>query len=279
MTNRQTINDTMPNWLLGSGIFNALDNYDVPWRVADIANELDMEYHGNISGDKYISPLVRKMKAGDTLTDAEMKSLAGVIYTLYKDNWDKEWETMNLQYNPIENYNMVEKMSDDITTDEYGRTHTRTDNTTHAKTGTETESRNLTDRNTPNVTELTTPNLTDTSNNSVYGFNSSNASPTGTSTNAQTGTNTVTRSGSDTTTHTGSDTMTHNTTDRNTGTVTDADTGTDTHTRNYKLTRSGNIGVTTSQQMIQSQRDLYMWNLFYNVVFPDIDRVLTLSVY
>lgn len=279
MTNRQTINDTMPNWLLGSGIFNALDNYDVPWRVADIANELDMEYHGNISGDKYISPLVRKMKAGDTLTDAEMKSLAGVIYTLYKDNWDKEWETMNLQYNPIENYNMVEKMSDDITTDEYGRTHTRTDNTTHAKTGTETESRNLTDRNTPNVTELTTPNLTDTSNNSVYGFNSSNASPTGTSTNAQTGTNTVTRSGTDTTTHTGSDTMTHNTTDRNTGTVTDADTGTDTHTRNYKLTRSGNIGVTTSQQMIQSQRDLYMWNLFYNVVFPDIDRVLTLSVY
>ena len=279
MKNRQTINDTMPNWLLGSGIFNALDNYDVPWRVADIANELDMEYHGNISGDKYISPLVRKMKAGDTLTDAEMKSLAGVIYTLYKDNWEKEWETMNLQYDPIENYRMVEKMSDDITTDEYGRTHTRTDNTTHAKTGTETESHNLTDRNTPNVTELTTPNLTDTSNNAVYGFNSSNASPTGTSTNAQTGTNTVTRSGTDTTTHTGSDTMTHNTTDRNTGTVTDADTGTDTHTRNYKLTRSGNVGVTTSQQMIQSQRDLYMWNLFYNVVFPDIDRVLTLSVY
>ena len=279
MTNRQTINDTMPNWLLGSGIFNALNDYDVPWRVADIANELDLEYHGNISGDKFISPLVRKMKSGDTLTTAEMKSLAGVIYTLYNDNWLKEWETMNLQYNPIENYNMVEKMSDDITTDEYGRTHTRTDNTTHAQTGTETDSRNLTDRNTPNVTELTTPNLTDTSNNSVYGFNSSNASPTGTSTNAQTGTNTVTRSGSDTTTHTGSDTMTHNTTDRNTGTVTDADTGTDTHTRNYKLTRSGNIGVTTSQQMIQAQRDLYMWNLFYNVVFPDIDRVIALSVY
>ena len=279
MTNRQTINDTMPNWLLGSGIFNALNDYDVPWRVADIANELDLEYHGNISGDKFISPLVRKIKSGDTLTTAEMKSLAGVIYTLYKDNWEKEWETMNLQYNPIENYNMLEKMSDDITTDDYGRTHTRTDNTTHAKTGTETESRNITDRNTPNVTELTTPNLTDTSNNAVYGFNSSNASPTGTSTNAQTGTNTVTRSGTDTTTHTGSDTMTYNTTDRNTGTVTDADTGTDTHTHNYTLTRSGNIGVTTSQQMIESQRKLYMWNLFYNVVFPDIDRVIALSVY
>lgn len=311
MTKRQTINETIPNWLIGSGIFNALNDFDVPWRVSDIANELDMEYHGNISGDKFISPLVRKMKSGDTLTTAEMKTLAGVIYHMYIDNWRREWDTLNMLYDPIENYSMVEKMSNDITTDAYGRTHTRTDNTTHTKTGTETDTKNLTDRNTPNVTEITTPNLTktttpnltetttpnvtDTSNSSVYAFNSSSPSPTGTSSTSQTGTNTVTntgsttdtetgsntvtRSGTDTTTHTGSDTLTHNTSDRNTGTVTDADTGTDTHTRNYHLTRSGNIGVTTSQQMIQSERDLYMWNIFYRVVFPDIDRVMTLSVY
>ena len=311
MTKRQTINETIPNWLIGSGIFNALNDFDVPWRVSDIANELDMEYHGNISGDKFISPLVSKMKSGDTLTTAEMKTLAGVIYHMYIDNWRREWDTLDMLYNPIENYNMVEKMSNDITTDAYGRTHTRTDNTTHIKTGTETDTKNLTDRNTPNVTEITTPNLTktttpnltetttpnvtDTSNSSVYAFNSSSPSPTGTSSTSQTGTNTVTntgsttdtetgsntvtRSGTDTTTHTGSDTLTHNTSDRNTGTVTDADSGTDTHTRNYHLTRSGNIGVTTSQQMIQSERDLYMWNIFYRVVFPDIDRVMTLSVY
>ena len=45
------------------------------------------------------------------------------------------------------------------------------------------------------------------------------------------------------------------------------------------LTRSGNIGVTTSQQMIQSERDLWLWNFFQDVVFKDISKVLTLSIY
>jgi len=31
--------------------------------------------------------------------------------------------------------------------------------------------------------------------------------------------------------------------------------------------------------MIESERNLWFWNFFYNVVFPDIDRVLTLQIY
>lgn len=65
----------------------------------------------------------------------------------------------------------------------------------------------------------------------------------------------------------------------NTGVVTDRDSGSDTHTRNYTLTRSGNIGVTTSQQMLQSERELWMWNFFRDVVFTDVDRVLTIPIY
>lgn len=64
-----------------------------------------------------------------------------------------------------------------------------------------------------------------------------------------------------------------------TGTDTHTDSGTDTHTRNYLLQRSGNIGVTTSQQMIESERALWTWEFFHDVVFPDINRVLTLSIY
>ena len=45
------------------------------------------------------------------------------------------------------------------------------------------------------------------------------------------------------------------------------------------LTRSGNIGVTTSQQMIQSERELYIWNFFLDVVFPDLDKIFTLKCY
>ena len=45
------------------------------------------------------------------------------------------------------------------------------------------------------------------------------------------------------------------------------------------LTRRGNIGVTTTQQMIEAQRELLLWDYFYKIVFPDLDKLLTLSIY
>ena len=280
MQERKKINEVIPNWLIGSGIFSALNGYAVPWQYENIASELDLEYHGNISGDKYVSPLVNKVLGTDTtLSDTDLTTLAGVIYNLYGKNWEKLWNTLDLEYNPIENYNMVEKMSNDETVIDYGRSHTRTDNTTHSKTGTDTITPNLTERTTPNLVETTTPNLSDTTDNSVFGFNSSTAVGANSSSNSKTGTNTVAQSGMTTTTNTGNSTTGYNTQDRNTGTVTDNDNGSDTHTRNYTLTRSGNIGVTTSQMMIESERSLQKWYYFFEVVFPDIDRVLTLSIY
>lgn len=44
------------------------------------------------------------------------------------------------------------------------------------------------------------------------------------------------------------------------------------------IRRSGNIGVTTTQQMLSSERELWMWN-FFDQVYRDIDTVLALSVY
>ena len=45
------------------------------------------------------------------------------------------------------------------------------------------------------------------------------------------------------------------------------------------LERHGNIGVTTSQQMLQSEHELWLWNFFFDVVFPDLDKILCLYVY
>ena len=39
--------------------------------------------------------------------------------------------------------------------------------------------------------------------------------------------------------------------------------------------RAGNIGVTTTQKLIQEERDLWLWN-FFDQVFNDIDRELAL---
>lgn len=65
----------------------------------------------------------------------------------------------------------------------------------------------------------------------------------------------------------------------NAGTVANVESGTNTDTRNYRLTRSGNVGVTTSQQMLESERKLWLWDFFDTVVYPDIDKILTIQTY
>ena len=394
-TKPKRLNDVFPGWLTGAGIFATLQTFPVPWRNENISGALDIEYYGNVSGEKIISPLVEKIRSGDTLTDAEKTMLATSILALYGVNWGKQWETLSFEYDPIENYSMREKMTNDETVTEYGKSTTRTDNLTHRKTGTETADIDETDTRTDNLThektgtetvdidetntrtdnlthektgtetvdidetdtrtdnlthgktgtetrtdnltDTTTPNLTTNTENAVYGFNSAAAVPAGEQEQTATGTNTETHTGTEqkqynlsetdtgtettvkdgtnettfnvteqdtgtqgtvkdgtnettfdttetdtgtqTTVRDGTNETTFNTTDTDTGTQTTLDGGSDTHTRNYTLTRAGNIGVTTSQQMIESERALWVWNFFRNVVFPDIDQVLTIQVY
>lgn len=263
--------DVVPGWASDEGLFTELQNYDVPWKTA-LINEhdllyplLDFEYFGNISGEKKVSPLVSKylrIQETETLSQSQLNLLAGLLFGMFGTQWAKEWETLDFEYNPIENYSMVESMEGGSSTT-YGKTHVRTDDLTHTKTGTETQ--------TPDLTDETTPDLETTSDNSVYGFNSSAKVPVGENLQTSTGTNTITR--------TGTDELEYDTTDRDTGTQRDVDSGTDSTENSHELTRRGNIGVTTSQQMIASERELWMWNYFYTVVFPAIDRVMTIQIY
>lgn len=48
---------------------------------------------------------------------------------------------------------------------------------------------------------------------------------------------------------------------------------------NHKLTRKGNIGVTTTQQMLESEIDLWENFTFFDIVFNDLDSILCLAVY
>lgn len=326
-TKYKTLNEIFPNWLTGvginGGIFSVLDmTRSVPWEVG-MSLELDTMYHGNHSGDKIISPLLNRLLVNDTLPLGNKTLLATSIVALFGENWTKQWETLSLQYNPIENYDMEEQLTNDTETTTYGRTDTRTnnlahsktgndttssndsttrtDNLSHSKTGSDSFSKNDTSTRTDNLTETTQPGVTTTVKNDVYGFNSpskvpeseSEESKTGSDSKTNTGTQATTTNGTDSTTYNttesdtgtqasssnGSGSTTYNTTETDTGTQTDSAGGTDTKTHNYTLTRKGNIGVTTAQQMIESERALWVWNFFYNVVFPDIDKVLTLQIY
>ena len=53
---------------------------------------------------------------------------------------------------------------------------------------------------------------------------------------------------------------------------------TDDEKEDVQTTRKGNIGVTSTQQLLQQEFDLWKWN-FYIRVFEDTDKFLTLSVY
>ncbi len=354
----ERLNDAFATWYSGGGIFTALQALTpgVPWKSLNIASQLDLEYHGNVSGLKVISPLIHNIQTGTALSSQEIAQLASIIESINAMSWMKEYATLAAQYAPVENYDMTETMTNDQTSIVYGHSNSRTNNLTHAKTGTETQRPDLTDERTANLTHAKTgteeqaPDLTEevthdtsdertddltdettygktdtrtdnlTQTNTVAAYNLSsigatNYSPsgqianTGTQTNVGSGTDTVTHTGTstlaktgtdttmktgtdtltyntsetdtgtDTMTHTGSDTMTYNTSDTDTGTQTDTESGTDTHTRNYTLRRHGNIGVTSSQQLLQSERDLWLWNYFRDVVFPDVDRVLTSPIY
>ena len=55
-------------------------------------------------------------------------------------------------------------------------------------------------------------------------------------------------------------------------------TKTTTHTGTETLTRAGNIGVTTSQQMLESEFKVRQYD-FYKMIYNDIDSVLCLSIY
>lgn len=290
---------------LTNSIFTDLQSLDVPWKENNIETELDIAYMGNQSGQKYISPLLEQFVEDGEISSANRATIASVLMALYGENWTKLYATLSFEYNPIENYSMVETHTGTDTNTQtprnWEKTIERTPDTTVTETQTptqwnETESYtnyHETTTETPTnwkktVTSLTADNAGQ-NQSSVVPFNGDTpilASQVDTnakskSEEAQTGTfeHDTTKSGSVSRGQSG--TYETETVESGTDTTTETQEGTYESETEYDtmLTRSGNIGVTTSQQMIESERQLWLWNFFYKVVFPDVDKVLTLAIY
>lgn len=273
----------------------------MPWANDTSINNtlLDFEYMNNFSGRKVISPAVENSLGTDgTITSTNMTTLCSIAYMMYNKKWARNWAVLTAEYNPIENYNMTE--TEETTRDNKEthsgndtlsmtgtdtNTHTGTDTFTHTGTDTNVKSGSETDAHTGTVKD----DGDSTSENEVSAFNSGSYQDS----NKNTGTNDNTRTYGDTITSTYNnvtDAETKNLTDTDTKNLTDTDTRnmTDTTTHGHvidndddetrELTRSGNIGVTTSQQMLQSDIELWKWNFFYEV-FHDIDTIFTISTY
>lgn len=193
------------------GIFTALREYGatkITWLTDDISSTLDVEYYLNFSGDKNISKmfnLLIETIEKQTITDDKIQSavnmLANIIINKFADKWNRLFNAyVQEEYQPLENYKMVES-------------------------GTDKES-----------TKITNSQET---NGKGYGFNSPSA------VNVADNTQQSTTQGA-----------------------------LDDNVKQHNFTRSGNIGVTTSQQMLQSELDLRNNYDFFNHIFIDVDSIL-----
>ncbi len=274
---------------INNGIFTFLNSLDVPWKEKNISQQLNLQYHGNISGKKESSPLVDSLIVENNLTDNSKTMLAMSIFSIYSNKWSRLYNILSLEYEPIENYNMTET---EKTTSTNENTDTITTNTTNSNDVTETntgtnivnDSENTTGKNAITDSRTITENNSVTNNNSLYGFNSTSG------VNADSQNGTETRNTTDENTH-NDDLKGTRTNERseniNTSKVTaqkndikDVKDGTHTEngTQDRTLTRHGNIGVTTSQQMLNSEIELWQWD-FFSGVFKDIDKILTIQTY
>lgn len=252
MMKMKRLNDCFDNALV-NGIISSLSRFNYPF-FTDTINFLNMEYHGNHSGNKVISPLLDNILGqNDKLSSDNLATIADIINSMYSIKWTKLYNTTIQEYNMLHNYDMIETESIDR---EHNNTSKTENNTTVNSTDT-TKKTGSVDTNSTQNSQV---------DNSVFGFNTETAVPSDNSNNNLTINQSVTNDLTDTL----------NTTDTTNANINVTDDDTSNEKRN--LSRSGNIGVTTSQQMIQSERDLWNW-LLYDTIFNDIDKIVTIQVY
>ena len=316
-----------------NALFGALETAGAPW--ADETKPLQYISLGMLywlrSRKKIVSSYVVEEKEDN---DVELYDYAGDLLTLYGDKWAHLWELFLMEYNPIENYNMIESGSDINTktgsldrsgaitrTGSLDRSGALTRTGSLDRTGaiTRTGSEDVSDDLTYSgkVANTRTGNIEDSGakadnqndqDNKIYGYNSSNGVNSDSSTQQSSHKNTQTfNSVKDETSYTNrqdsrditttynsvADTDTRKDTYNNIAdtdtrketynNIADTDSRKDTYnnikdTGSHSLTRSGNIGVTTTQQMAESEIE-YRRHLYFEMVFADIDKLLTLPIY
>ena len=161
-----------------------------------------------------------------------MKNRITIWSNKYQFNWKKLYDTTVLEYNPIENYDRVEDLTD---TDDESSSSARDNTIKSTSTNEIMNNVNITDQNT-----AFNAGLADHAKQITDGDTTENGSIT-------------------------------NTEKENVN-----DGRTRTHTKKGRT--HGNVGVTTSQQMIQSERDLVVFNL-YDVIAESFIENFCLMVY
>jgi hypothetical protein len=221
----------------------------------------------------FMTNVIQLFRNRRMVVDEDSENYLASLFSTWKASREnlylKQAYAYTLKYNPIENYASREEMTNDVTETEHGHQIETTPADFKDEKSFPTERKTET---TPyNTKETTTPH-DDTSTHSTKGFNSQNfvevdkdvrsgyveTETTHPGVTKETVSETV--NGKETIAHTS---QSHEIVEN---------TGTDTVTRNYLLTKSGNIGVQTAAEMLQREYDGLKQDLAYRALSEFIDR-------
>ena len=279
--------------------------YYFPTKIIKLDDYYNMskEYYLSHSGDKETSPFYDKIISNTTELYKSQQIASQVIYGKFGKKWESIYSLFNRSYDVLEEFKRSEKESfqgkDSIstteTTDKTGsKQMVGTDTTTTTKNNTIDTTKDINNTTTTEEKTSTDKTVTTTSddNNNVYGFNSVTAvgSDESNSTNTEhtTGeaennkTNTSeTLVGSEkhkeTEALTGEEKFTKNDTD--TITENEERSGSNVADKNHTLlkeTSGHNIPIVDMFDKEISFRDR---QIFYDIVYKDIDSVIALQIY
>ena len=265
--------DVYSNYPTDGGVFSPMSN--APWADTMSGTNLDILYLDGHSGERYCSNFINhRLNDSDVLSSDNRNLISNILWAMFGIQWTRLWATMKpVDYEPLTNYKMEETV-------EGTESSTRTPDLTKGDTGTVQTTGQ--DKRTPNLTRNGTGTVNDegsgTNKNQkgIWGFNSSESVPSDMSDGRVTNNNTTTRNLTDT--ETGTDTTDHTNTDTYNRSYTETGTDTTAGKSSRKLTRTGNIGTNTFQNLLQQERNIWMYD-FFEKVFKDVDSVLTIPIY
>ncbi|MBO5424434.1 MAG: hypothetical protein J6A25_02875 [Lachnospiraceae bacterium] len=253
-----------------SGIFDMIKsfNFDKPDWFNDLT--LDMLYK-NHSRNKLLNTYITDEILSESDTDSflVLAQYLGEIVLAYIPKWDRIWIAMNETYNPLDNekYKIIRE---ELITDKKNK-KTEHENIIDVKVEhNEADTENVDNNSSSVSTEKERTN----NNDYFYGFNSENG--VGTS-----GTENNNITDNDSNTRTKQDRQYVSKSDRDSLTKDNLDkTEDENNERNIESmdTHSGNNGRNTFQDLLNQELEVRK-NLFYEIVFTDIDSVLTIPVY
>lgn len=224
----------------GLGLVSALSPLS-PWQNIGVDQFKALERAYSLrSGFKTVLPAF--------LTISE-EGRVSLLSAMFNQKWTRMWEDYSLEYGTLDAYLVEETGNKEITRDnsrtiKYGKT--------------------VRDIGSDTGTVTNEGSDTNTMLDNVYGFNSNSAVPS--------------TSGNDNTSSESTETRNISTTRDTTNAGQDERNDDDRELEDYQVTKRGNIGYSTPQKLLRE--DIELWaRPFFDIVFSDIDSVITIMVY